>query len=90
MTVEITIFCYGRRHIFKDLIDELKDKKPTSIKEDMLDIVLKLNVSSFDEIIYLLEKYNSKIEINLSIYSDEVGVFISSRRESCSLGDQVE
>lgn len=79
MIVEIDIFYYGIQHIFKDLIDELKDKKPTNIKEDVFGIDLKLNVSSFDEIIYLLEKYNSKIEIKLSIYSDEVRVYISSR-----------
>ena len=90
MIVEIDIFYYGIQHIFKDLIDELKDKKPTNIMEDVFGIDLKLNVSSFDEIICLLEKYNLYIDIKLSIHSDKVIVFISSRETRGCLGNQVE
>ncbi len=89
MEVTIKIFYYNEDQFFDDLINELKNKKPTSIEKDAFGIVLELNVNSFDEIIYLLKEYNSKIEITLSIYADEVRVYISSRK-TCSLGNQVE
>ena len=90
MTVKIKIYYYSEYHNFKNLIDELKNNQPTIIEENVFWIDLELKVYSFDEIICLLAKYNSEIEIELSIYNvNEVRVWISSK-ESCSLGNQVE
>ena len=89
MTVTIKIFYYNEYNNFKNLIDELKNKNANIVEENKFNIDLELNVNSFDEIICLLEKYNS-IEITLLIYTvNEVTVYISTR-ETCSLGNQVE
>ena len=88
MKVTIKIFYYNEDQFF-DLIKELKNRNANVIEQNTFNIDLELNVNSFDEIIYLLKEYNSKIEIELSIYDDEVRVYISTR-ETCSLGNQVE
>lgn len=90
MKVEIIIFDYKEYSIYKKLIKELEDKGAIDNKKDRFTKELDLNVKSFDEIIYLLEKYNNKIEIKLSIYPTEVCVYISRYRESCDLGNQVD
>ena len=89
MTVKIDI--YDENHNFKNLINDLKNKKPIIIKENEFGINLKLNVNTFDEIICLLEKYSKKIEITLSIYDiNTVRLFISKKETYCGLGSQVE
>ena len=90
MKVIINFFYYNEYEFFKDLINKLKNRNANVVNQNKFNIGLELNVNSFDEIIYLLKEYNSKIEIELSIYADnEVGVYISTR-ETCSLGSQVE
>jgi len=90
MIVKINISSYREEQFFKSLVEELKNKQPKIIEEDIFGIELELNVNSFDDVICLLEKYARKIDIELMIYTiDKVRVYIS-KRETCSLGNQVE
>lgn len=90
MKVKIIIFNIIEFTAFNNLVNELKIKQAIVKEENKFEIVLELNVKSFDDIIYLLEKYNNDIDIELSIHSiDNVVVYIS-RKETGSLGDQVE
>ena len=90
MTVKIRILYYENYHVFKNLIDDLKNKQATIIEENMFGIELELNVNSIDEIICILEKYSKEIEITLSIYSANKVRFFITRREYGSFGNQVE
>lgn len=91
MKIEIVIFNDFEVTVFNNLVNELKSKQATITRERMFQIELELNIKSFDDIIYLLEKYNNDIEIELSIHSvDNVVVYISREENTCSLGNQVE
>lgn len=90
MIVKIKVYSYEEEQFLKSLVDELRNKHLLTIEEDVFGIKLELNVNSFDEVICLLEKYARKIDIELSIWAtDNVSLYIS-KRETCSLGNQVE
>lgn len=89
MTVKIFIHYYDSKYLsLKDLVDDFKSKNLTVIEETTFGIDFKLNVKSFDEVIHLLEKYSREIKIELSIYTDEIRLFVS--KEIIDLGNQVE
>lgn len=90
MIVKIMIYSYREEQFFKSLVDELKNKQANIIEEDVFGIMFELNVNSFDEVICLLEKYAGKIDIRSSIWSINNVTLYISKRETCSLGNQVE
>ncbi len=88
MKVSIKIFYHDEYPILKEIIKELENKQAIVNKVSK---AFELSVKSFDEIIYLLDRYNAKINIELSIYSvDKIGVWIYGKKGICSLADQVE